>query len=106
MGADQSQRLRGHFSNQLFELFVFLLPCFYLFDQIHRHIDGFGLSFLLVGQLPAGDGTAFAFNRAQRPLNEGADLSDPAQGALAEHFVTIYGLLLLFHITKLTYLLI
>ena len=59
----------------------------------------------LKGQVPIRLGTAGASKRAEAAFDEGADLSDVAQGALASAGVPVLDVGARFHIGKLQYLL-
>jgi len=91
VAVNQGQGVSRDFPNEFFELLVGLCPLFDFRDQVHRHVDGAGLGLLLEGQVPTGGGAARPLEGAEGPLQEGPDLADAVQGALATGGVSIAG---------------
>ena len=105
MAADQGQGGTGDFADELLEALVVLGPCFDFRDQLQGHIDGAGAALLFEGQVPAGLRAAGAGKGAEAAFDEGADLSDLAQGTLPSAGVPVLDVGTRFHIGKLQYLL-
>lgn len=80
---DERAGVASDLANESFEMAIVQGPCFDFGDQFHGHVERARAAPLLEGQVPAWPGAAGPFEGREAAFEEGADLSDLAQGRFA-----------------------
>ena len=89
MAVNEGSGVASDLANERFEAAIVLSPLLDFGDQFQGHIERAGAPVCLEGQVPAWLGAAGPFEGTEAALQERAQESDLAQGALARAGVPV-----------------